>query len=222
MIAAVLLTLGALATVSRTGILMIIVMLVIYARLYPKQTRRLWPLVIPALVVIHIALPGSIGTVTQAFFPKGGLVKEQQGGKGTDGSGRVADLGPALGEASHTLLLGQGYATRVTDAGPLQNAPILDDQWLGTLLETGLLGVMAWLWLFVGFVRRMLRRAREDLDSHDSWLYAALAASIASFAFGMMFYDAFSFIQVTFFAFVFIAIGAVSLRGEAEARRRSA
>jgi O-antigen ligase len=209
--AALLLVLGSLATISRTGILMILVILVIYARLFPAYTRRLWPLLIPALVVIHVALPGSLGTVKESFFPKGGLIAEQQEGAGTRGSGRVADLGPGLVEASRTPLLGQGYGSRVIDKGPLQNAPILDDQWLETLLETGGLGVATWLWLFVSFVRRMLRRAREDIDSPDAWLYAALGSGIASFAFGMMFYDAFAFIQVTFLAFVLIAFGAILL-----------
>jgi polysaccharide biosynthesis protein PslJ len=207
--AAILLFLGSLATVSRTSILMILVILVIYARLFPSSTKRLWPMLVPLILVIHIALPGSLGTVKDAFFPSGGLVKQQESGKGTGGSGRLADLGPSLTEAARTPLLGQGYGSRVVDDGPLQNAPILDDQWLETLMETGALGVLTWLWLFVIFVRRMLRRAREDLDSPDAWLYAGLASAIASFAFGMLFYDAFSFMQVTFFALILIALGSV-------------
>jgi O-antigen ligase len=220
--AAGLIVLGSLATVSRTGILMIIVMLFMYARLFPAYTKRLWPLLIPTLIVIHIALPGSLGTIKESFFPKGGLVKEQQGAKGTRGSGRVADLGPGLTEASRTPLLGQGYGSRVVDIGPLQNAPILDDQWLETLLETGILGLATWLWLFVAFTRRMLRRAREDLESPDAWLYAALGTSVASFAFGIMFYDAFSFIQVTFFAFILIALGAMLNKEQRQPARRAA
>ena len=38
-------------------------------------------------------------------------------------------------------LLGQGLGTRQTGAdNPLRNAPILDNQWLGTFLDIGLLG----------------------------------------------------------------------------------
>ena len=210
--AAGLIVLGSLATVSRTGILMIVVLLFMYARLFPAYTKRLWPLIVPALVVIHIALPGSLGTIKESFLPKGGLVKEQEGAKGTRGSGRVADLGPGLAEAAQTPLLGQGYGSRVVDIGPLQNAPILDDQWLETVLETGFLGVGVWLWLYIAFVRRMMRRAREDLESPDAWLYAALGTSVASFAFGILFYDAYSFIQVSFFSFVLIALGAMLLK----------
>jgi hypothetical protein len=213
--AAGLLLLGSLATISRTGILMIIVILIMYSRTFPGFVRRLWPLALPAILVVHLALPGSLGTLTGSFFPKGGLVSQQEAGAGTRGSGRLADLGPGLSEAMQTPLLGQGYGTRVVDENsPLQNAPILDDQWLGTLLETGLLGAGAWLWLFVSFTRRMMRRAREDVDSPDAWLYAALGSAIASFAWGMAFYDAFGFIQVTFVALLLIALGGVLLSQE--------
>jgi hypothetical protein len=213
-----LLVLGTLTTISRTSILMMLVVLFIYWRLFPRSTRRLLPLLVPAILVIHLALPGSLGTIWGSFFPHGGLVKQQEAGKGTGGSGRVADLGPGLSEAAQTPFLGQGYGTRVVDQGPLLNAPILDDQWLGTLLETGIIGVLTWVWLFVVFTRRMLRRAREDLDSPDAWLYAAFGSAIASFAVGMLFYDAFAFIQVTFLAFLLMTLGMCVVRADAAVR----
>ena len=42
----------------------------------------------------------------------------------------------------------------------------------------------------------------------------AASAAVASFAFGILSYDAFSFIQVTFFVFILIALGASELRLE--------
>ena len=215
---ACLLVLGTLTTISRTSILMMLVVLLIYWRLFPGITKRLLPLLVPAILVIHLALPGSLGTIWTSFFPHGGLVKQQEQGRGTGGSGRVADLGPGLSEAAQTPFLGQGYGTRVVDQGPLLNAPILDDQWLGTLLETGIVGLLTWLWLFIVFIRRMLRRAREDVDAPDAWLYAAFGSAIACFAVGMLFYDAFSFIQVTFLAFFLMAIGMGVLRADRAAR----
>jgi hypothetical protein len=43
-------------------------------------------------------------------------------------------------------------------------------------------------------------------------LFTAFAASIAGFAVGMLTYDAFSFIQVTFLAYLVIGLGAASLQ----------
>ena len=45
---------------------------------------------------------------------------------------------------------------------------------------------------------------------------AALAASLAAFAVGMLTFDAFSFIQVTFLAFILLGLGGVMLPPERE------
>jgi hypothetical protein len=63
----------------------------------------------------------------------------------------------------------------------------------------------AWLWLFVRSIRRLSREARED-DSDRGWLLVGLTASLTAFAVGMLSYDAFSFIQVTFMVFIFLGL----------------
>lgn len=208
---AFLLVLGVFATESRTGIVMLLVIGVVYLRLRPRETRRLWRWVLPAVVVIHLAVPGSLGALRASFFPVGGIVSQEEAGAGTHGSGRLADLGPSLAEWRLKPLFGEGYGTRIPDIGPKQNAAILDDQWLGTLLETGVVGVAAWLVLLGSAYRRLARAARSD-TSERGWLYAGLAASVASFGVGMATYDAFSFIQVTLVFFLLLALGSAALR----------
>jgi len=203
-----LLLMGALATLSRTGIIMLIALLIVLVRLRP-ELKRLWPVIIPLLAVVHVALPNTLGSLTGSFHPKGGLVASEQVGKGTYGSGRLADLGPGLHEAKSRLLFGEGYGTRITEWGRA-NAPILDDQWLGTLLETGLLGFISWIWLFGRAYRRLARRARSD-PSPRGWLLAALAACAVAFPIGMMTYDAFAFIQVNLMMYMLLAFGAILL-----------
>ncbi|HEV2902609.1 MAG TPA: O-antigen ligase family protein [Gaiellaceae bacterium] len=203
------LALGALATLSRTSILMLIVSIVVLFWLRPKQVRRFWPVLLPAVVVVQLLLPGTMGTIRSSFFPKEGLLAQQSENAGSRGSGRIADLGPALDEFSLTPVFGQGYGTRLTGRDR-QNAQILDDQWLKTLLETGLVGALAWLWIFSRSIRRLARAAKED-QSPDGLLFVALAASITAFAIGMVLFDAFAFIQVTFILFIFLALGSVAL-----------
>jgi hypothetical protein len=198
--------LAVLATVSRTGILSLLVIAVMYVILRPKQTVRLWPLLLPALVAIHVLMPGMLGGIYKNFFPKEGLIAQQDG---TVGSSRVASFGPAMEEVELRPLLGGGYGSRIP-LGPGQNSFIVDDQWLSTAMEIGLLGVFAWAWLFVRFIRRMMRASREE-DGDRGWLYAGLACSTAAFAVGMATYDAFSFIQVTFVLFILLAIGCAAL-----------
>jgi polysaccharide biosynthesis protein PslJ len=216
LVAALLICLGILASGSRTAIVMVVVVAITYARLRPTETKKLWWALLPLLLLVHFALPSTLGSLRASFFPKHGLIAQQAARAGTRGSGRLADLGPGLTESARHPVFGVGFGTRITDRGPKQNSVILDNQWLSTLLETGYLGLFGWVWLFTRFVRRTFAAARAA-DPERTWLFAAFSASIAGFAIGMVTYDAFSFIQVTFFGYLVIALGATSL--QAQARR---
>jgi polysaccharide biosynthesis protein PslJ len=217
-LAAVLVVFGMLGTESRTGIVMLLVVGVVFLCLRPRETRRLWPALLPLLAAIHFLLPQTLGDLRASFFPKGGLVAEQahvvRPGQLELGHGRLATVGPALNELTNGPLVGIGYGTRIT-VGPGTNAFVLDDAWLGTLLETGVLGATGWILFFGIAVRRLGRGARSD-ESDVGWLRVALCASIAAFAVGMLTYDAFSFVQVTFMAFILLALAGVLLRGDGD------
>lgn len=199
---------GTLATRSRTSVVMLGVLLLVYCILRWNELRRLWPLLIPLLLAAQLALPGTAGSLEAAFFPQGGLIAQQQAGAGGYGSGRLADLGPGLHEWWQHPIFGEGFGTRVTDR-PGQNALILDNQWLGTLLETGVIGVVAWIWLFGRFIRKLGREAKRD-QTALGWLFTGLAAAIAAYAASMFFYDAFSFIQEVFILFILLGIGSAA------------
>jgi O-antigen ligase len=195
------------STISRTGIIMLLIVGIVFLCLRPREARRFWPALLLAPLAIHFVLPGTLGAIKQSFLPSGGLLAEQHASANTSGSGRLADLGPALQQWKTQPLLGQGFGTQVVNlnASGIQ-ANIFDDQWLGTLLATGILGFSGWLWLFIRAIRRFGREAKRD-DSERGWLLAALTAGIAAFAVGMLTYDAFAFIQVTFLLFILLAIG---------------
>ena len=123
------------------------------------------------------------------------------------GSGRVADTGHALALFREKPVLGYGYGTLQT-SGPDANARILDNQWLFSLLNVGLVGVLSLVWLFTRFIRDVGRQARHE-RTVDGWLLVALVASVAAFGLGMFTYDAFAFTQVTFVFFVILALGSV-------------
>jgi O-antigen ligase len=224
---AALLLLGALATLSRTGIVMLLVIAVVYLTLRTRSTARMWPALIPTLLVVHFALPHTLGVLKTSLFPSGGvgaLVTEQNNAaQSRRSSGRLADVRPTIQQVSQSNpLLGLGFGSRVVE-GPLANARILDDQWLGTLLETGFLGLIAWVWLFVRFLRRSMSEARRDLTERG-WLLVALSASVASFGIGMVLFDALAFTQETLVFFLILALGTIALkpRTSAAPRRRGA
>jgi O-antigen ligase len=207
-----LLTLGALSTGSRTGTTMLIAVLVSFLFIRPRETVRLLPWLLPGLIVIQVVMPGTLGTMKSMLNPSY-LIREQSYDEGAT-AGRVADLGPALDRWSQKPFFGSGFGTTVADpnASKESESQILDDQWLGSLLEVGAVGVLALLFLWVGTVRRLNRWGRRARDPNDYWLSTALAASIIAFAVGMLTFDAFAFIQVTFFAFVMLGLAGVLTR----------
>ncbi|MEA2467530.1 MAG: hypothetical protein QOJ57_1656, partial [Thermoleophilaceae bacterium] len=178
--AAALLFTGAIGSISRTPFLMLVAVGIVIIWFKPREARRAAPLVLVMLVVVHAAIPGALGGIKNAFMPTGGLVAEQKKNAGGAGSGRVADLGPALEEWSRYPLLGEGFGTRITPPDTRANAMILDNQWLASLIEGGAIGVFAFGWLFVRAVRRLRRVARKDGDGEMGWLATSLAASITA------------------------------------------
>jgi O-antigen ligase len=210
-IAVGLLSIGALATLSRTSVLMLVAVAGVFFWLRRRETRRFWPLLVPALLAVHLVIPGTLGTLKESFFPAGGLIAEQSSNPGTRGQGRIADLGPSLREFADTPLVGQGFSTRIVDRQhPRASDQILDNQWLGILLETGIVGFVGWLLLLLRPIRRLGRAAKED-DSDQGWLYVAFAASLTSYAVGMLTFDAFAFIQASFVLFILLGLSVAAL-----------
>jgi O-antigen ligase len=222
-VALVILLMGDFAGGSRTGIIGIATILVVYLCLRPRQTLRCWPALIPVLAVVHTVSPGALGAIQASFFPSGGLLQQQShtfvghGGVVLHDT-RLSRIGPSLQEFSqHNPLFGEGYGTRVVGNGsngkanPDDNASVLDDQWLGTLLMTGLLGIIGWVWLFARMIRRLAARAKLEALTPESWLAVGFAASTATFATSMVTYDAFSYVQATFLIFTIVALASVLL-----------
>ena len=213
-IATILLLAAALGTLSRTGVTMLLVILIVYVVLRPREMRQLFrrtrKFILPLLIAVHLALPGTLGTFHDLFFANGGVIEQQKGGDA--GSGRVASFGPGMAIVGQHPFLGLGYGTRITDeTSPYKNSFITDDAWLSTGMEAGIIAVLTWVWIFVRFLTRLGAAARRD-QTERGRLLAACAGSAIAFAVGMATYDALSFLQVTFTLFIVLALGSVALR----------
>ena len=214
-IATVFLIVGALATGSRTALTMILAEFVLFLIVKPRETKRLLPLFVPAIVVVHVLAPGAIGSLKSSLFPKGGLIAQAtQLAPNADpqlAGGRIRQIKPQVKLASQRPFFGEGLGTRLTGFNTLdRNAPILDDQWLGNLLDVGFIGFALWVWLFVRSVRLLIRRSRDSSDG-DDWLFLGLAASILSFAIGMLTFDAFSYTQGYFIFWILLGLSSALL-----------
>jgi hypothetical protein len=208
-------TFGALVTVSRTVVAMAIVMVAMGLLLRPHQVMRLWPvlLVLPGLA--HFAAPGTLGALYKSIFPKEGLVTGLQGRAGLGGSGRLADIDPGLDIWREAPLVGHGlgYVATTTGEGVAGTSAIVeiifDNQYLGTLVMLGALGLAAMLWFVWGATFKLARTGRRQQAGREADIVAACAVSCAGFAISLVFFDALAYVQVTF---VFLVIAAVGLR----------
>jgi O-Antigen ligase len=220
-----LILIGVLASGSRTPFLALMTAGVALLWLRPHDVRSLLPLAIPMLIVIKIVAPGSIATLKNSFFPAAGqegviASQHETAADPTLISGR-ANFKPRLREGMRRPLLGQGLGTRQTGFdNPLRNAPILDNQWLGTFLDIGLVGIVGWLWLFVRIVRRLGGIAKSR-GSPDGLLAAGFVASIAGFAVAMFTYDSLAFIQEAVILWVLLALAATLVAVHPETRPTS-
>jgi polysaccharide biosynthesis protein PslJ len=231
-IAAFMMTVAAFATLSRTAVVMLVVVAVVCFWLRRADSLRIAPLVVALVIAIHFVVPGALGNMKSLFFPEGGLIAQQSVVWAPDLSedlpiwcsyaGRAADIGPTFDAALERPFLGQGFGTRVTVDDPFgdvkANACVLDNQWLGTLLDVGFVGALVWAWLFVYFIRRVAAAAKRA-DAHTAWLLTAFAASVAAFGVGMFLFDAFAFVQSTLLLFILLAFGAVLLASVARRGR---
>lgn len=211
---AILCAAAALATVSRTSVVMIIGMVLMALWLRGKAIARFWPLLFLLPFIVHFLAPGAMGGIYKAFFPKEGLVTSLEGRAGQTGSGRFADLGPGfdLWVKSPVVGTGIGEQTVPSDLPPGASSDpatpdlIFDNQYLNTIVTTGLLGLIAVGWLVWGSVVKLARAARRRRGP-PSDLLVACAIATAGFGASMFLFDAFYFVQCTLFFFMIAAIG---------------
>ncbi len=209
-VAGVLMLLGIFATRSRTGIIMLLVIAIVYLVLRGRETRRFWPALVPLVLAIHFAVPGAIGTTWQSFFPEGGLLAQEK--KNQVGSGRVATFGPVFhSEVTPNPILGEGY--RDTSRGARgrrehsarahhrRHVACRFSPRPGSWAPTCSAGS--------SYARHgdseVRRNATDRREAGCSW---APLLRVVAYAIGMLTYDSFAFIQVTFLLFFVLAIGA--------------
>jgi polysaccharide biosynthesis protein PslJ len=81
-----------------------------------------------------------------------------------------------------------------------------DNEWLGTLVQLGILGIVGTAWLVFGSLLTLGRFSRR-VRGPRSDLAAACAAAIGAFGVSMFVFDAFAFVQSTIVSFMIAAIG---------------
>lgn len=178
-------------SVSRSAIVGTALVLAVLVPTWSGPLRRRAVVVgVAALPVIYISAPGLLGTLRNLFT-----------GIGSDSSAlsRTGSYQLAGEFISRAPIFGRGFGTF------LPEYRILDNQYLLTTIETGLVGVLALLGLFVtGFISsRQIRRWSTDSVTRD--LAQSLAAALATGGVSFALFDTLSFPMAA--SLVFLLLG---------------
>ncbi len=166
-------------SISRSAVLGTVVALLFVLPTWPRGARRLAYLGIAGLFgVVFVAVPGMLGTLIKLFS---GISQDASALSRTDSYTLAWEF------IARSPFLGRGFMTF------LPQYRILDNQYLGLLIDTGVLGALATVTLFVVAILTALRHRRRSSDPVTRALAQALAAAVATTALSFAFFDAFSF-----------------------------
>lgn len=181
-------------TMSRSAFLGLAVVLAV---LFPVWTarQRVWSLVVVAvgLCAVYVAVPGMLGTMLRLFT---GITADNSALSRTDSYDLAVEF------IEQRPVFGRGFSTF------LPTYRIIDNQWLGLLIETGVVGALAFLVVVVTSLVQSGRLSRTLPDPYDRSGARALMAAVASAAVACATFDAFGFPQVA--GVLFFAVGCIA------------
>ncbi|WP_164863483.1 O-antigen ligase [Agromyces sp. LHK192] len=200
--------LGVVAAISRTAVIVLVVMFLLTLILRPQLAVALGLLALPLVLLGLVVQPKIFGEMIGSFFDVDSLIASQYTSAGWGGAGRLADLEPAMREASAFPFFGTGLGSRIV-IGEDRNAYILDNQVLGTLLETGALGVIGLaVFVLTPPIMLLVFAFRSKAAPRHTFLAFAIAISCAGYTAALFFYDAFGFMQTFLVLCLLLACGA--------------
>jgi hypothetical protein len=192
---------AALATQRKTSLVLPVAVLVVLVSYRPRQMVRLVPLGLVMFALIHFAAPGAIGGVGDQLKPSAltGVLTTKD---------RVSDYDAIKPDVANHILLGRGY-----DSFDQKKIRILDNQYLTLLVNTGVLGVLAYLGMFAAglWVAGGVARAR---DPGASRIGVACVAAFVALLIGSGLMDTLALPQIPYLFCFVAALAVVTARAQ--------
>jgi O-antigen ligase len=184
-------------SISRSAIVSAGVVLLFVLPTWSRQVRwRAYGLIVVLTVWLYLTVPGLIGTLRGLFT---GISTDTSTQSRTDSYNLAWDF---IGRAP---FFGRGFRTF------LPSYRILDNQYLGVLIEMGFVGLAAVIGLFVVAVVSRIQLRRRSTDPDVRSMAQALAAAVAATAISFALFDAFSFTMAA--SLLFLVLGCSSALG---------
>jgi O-antigen ligase len=164
MVSALIIATGIAATLSRTGIIAVVLMMLCLVPVWGWRMRyNMGFVTLSLLAVMAVASPGMIRTFFNLF---------NDAGSDSSVSARTEDYPVVFHYVGLSPWLGRGTGTWI----PPQYR-ILDNQWLVTLLDTGIVGVVVMLSLHMTGIVLAYKALRRSTIEEDKHLCAALIST---------------------------------------------
>ncbi|GAB3493882.1 O-antigen ligase family protein [Amycolatopsis cihanbeyliensis] len=190
---------GAMMSLSRSAMLGLALAAIVLLIGWPRK-RRIQALVVGTafVVLMRFLVPGLMGTLYGLFA---------EIGNDSSITARTDDYAVAAVQIAEHPLLGRGLGTYL----PSKYGP-LDNQYLGTLVQNGFVGLFALLGVFVVGAYAALRARGTSRNPHVRDLALTLVASLSVLALGAATFDLLAFPMATTLAFLLCGAAGALLR----------
>jgi O-antigen ligase len=180
-------------SVSRSAVLVIGAAFIVLLIGWPSKFRRRFLMLAPVIIVAaRVALPGVVGTIIALFTNLG---------NDPSVSGRTGDYDVIFNVASDNPVFGRGLFTFVP-----RYYRILDNQLATTLLELGIVGLLAVFGLFLTAYACARAARRRAVEAEHRHLGLVTSASIAGVLLSYATFDTWSFPMAAGVTFLVIGL----------------
>jgi hypothetical protein len=196
---------GTVATLRKTAVLVPAAALLIMLVYWRGQLLRLAPLGLVLVMVIQVLSPGALASIR-------GQLQPDRLSSSDSTQGRTADYTAVAPDVKAHLATGRGYGTYDS-----HKYRLLDNQYLVLLIETGVLGVLAYVGMMIAVVAVAHRVIRSG-DPERAPPALAAAAAVGALLVAMALFDVLAFPQAPYL-FFFMAATAVVCAVKTETRQ---
>lgn len=206
---------GCFATLRKTGVVAPAAAVAVIAAYAPRRTVRLVPLLLVLVIVSQIVSPGALT----------GLRYQFEGGSRGSNQGRTDDYAAVKPDLEKHLALGRGFGSYDPQVYRVKRYErrrhrTFDNEYLLLAVETGVLGVAAFIGMLIAAWAASHRSARDSSLSRAAPAIASVAG-IACFGIGAALFDVLAFPQAPYMLFLLCALAVVNADQEARGKQRS-
>lgn len=189
-----LITVGLMFSISRSAVLgLLCVGVILFCSWSNRRRLRALAVVVVFLALTRIAFPGLLGTITGLFT---------NFSSDTSVAYRTHDYPVAAAQIAQSPVFGRGFGTFYTP-----KYLVFDNQYLGTFVEGGAVGLLALVGLFATAMVTAVRAIVRAVDPSHRDLSVALLACVSVPTVGCITFDLFSFKTVS--GVLFVILGAI-------------